>query len=427
MKHKLCGLLVMVLVISVVTGVFAGGGQEEADGEVTISFWHIDTAQEAQPYWQELADEYMAQNPGVNIEITVLENEAFKSRLTAMMQAGDPPDIYRSWGGGVMVEHAEAGLVMDITDEVQGTSFGDTIPEGALGVYAYQGRQYGVPYDMGAVTFWYNTDILAEAGWDEFPATWSDMLQMVRDVRDAGYVPMALAGADKWPAHFYWTYLAMRMGGKAAIDGVLEGTGSFTDRPFVQAGELLLELRDAGAFQTGFLGATQSDQAALVGNAEAAMELMGQWAPYVQADAALDGGIGDALAVAPFPLVEDGPGAGTDVLGGGNGFEIGRDAPPEAIDFMKFMVNRENNTALARTGRAIPTVIGAEAGIEDPLMRQVADVVGQAQYFQLYLDQFFPPAVGGVINDAVQSLLADQMSPEEVAQTIQDAWEDHQN
>ncbi|POR00340.1 hypothetical protein AU468_09705 [Alkalispirochaeta sphaeroplastigenens] len=427
MKHRLCGLLIIVLMFSVVTGVFAGGRQEVADDGVTISFWHIDTAQEAQPYWQELADDYMAQNPGVNIEITVLENEAFKSRLTAMMQAGDPPNIYRSWGGGVMVEHAEAGLVKDITEEVHGTAFGNTIPEGALGVYAYQGRQYGVPYDMGAVTFWYNKNILAEAGWEDFPETWSDMLQMVRDVRNAGYIPMALAGADKWPAHFYWTYLAMRMGGKTAIDGVLEGSGSFTDRPFVQAGELLLELRDAGAFQTGFLGATQADQAALVGNAEAAMELMGQWAPYVQADASLDGGIGDALAVAPFPLVEGGLGAGTDVLGGGNGFEIGRGAPLEAIDFMKFMINRENNTTLARTGRAIPTVIGAEVGIEDPLTRQVADVVARAQYFQLYLDQFFPPAVGGVINDAVQALLAGRMSPANVAQVIQDAWLDYQN
>ncbi len=427
MKHLVRNVCVAFFIVSVVGGAFAAGAREEADGETTIQFWHIDTAQEAQPYWQELADEFMAQNPGVTIEITVLENEAFKSRLTAMMQAGDPPDIYRSWGGGVMVEHAEAGLVRDITEEVHDTPFGDTIPEGALGVYAYQGRQYGVPYDMGAVTFWYNTEILAEAGWSEFPASWSDLLRMVRDVRDAGYIPMALAGADKWPAHFYWTYLAMRMGGKAAIDGVLEGTGSFTDDPFVEAGELLLQLRDAGAFQTGFLGATQSDQAALVGNGEAAMELMGQWAPYVQADASLDGGIGDALAVAPFPLVEGGPGAGTDVLGGGNGFEIGRDAPDITIDFLKFMINRENNTALARTGRAIPTVIGAEAGIEDPLMRQVADVVSQAEYFQLYLDQFFPPAVGGVINDSVQALLADQMTPEEAAQAIQDAWLNNQN
>ncbi|MFA7567250.1 MAG: extracellular solute-binding protein [Alkalispirochaeta sp.] len=427
MKRLLCNLLVAILMVSVIGVALAAGKKDVTDKGVVIQFWHIDTAQEAQPYWQDLADEFMAQNPGVRIEITVLENEAFKSRLTAMMQAGDPPDIYRSWGGGVLVEHAKAGLAMDITKDVQGSAFGDTIPEGALGVYAYQGRQYGVPYDLGAVTFWYNTEILAEAGWDKFPATWSDLLQMVRDVRDAGYIPMALAGADKWPAHFYWTYLAMRMGGKAAIDGVLAGTGSFTDKPFVQAGELLLDLRDAGAFQTGFLGATQSDQAALVGNREAAMELMGQWAPYVQADASLDGGIGNALAVAPFPLVEGGPGAGTDVLGGGNGFEIGRDAPAEAIEFMKFMVNKKNNTALARTGRAIPTVIGAEAGIEDPLMRQVAEVVAQAQYFQLYLDQFFPPAVGGVINDAVQAILADKMSPEKAARTVQDAWLDHQN
>ncbi len=157
------------------------------------------------------------------------------------------------------------------------------------------------------------------------------------------------------------------------------------------------------------------------------MELMGQWAPSVQADAAMEGGIREKLAVAPFPSVEGGQGAGTDVLGGGNGFEIGANAPAEAVEFLRFMTNRENNTELARSGRVIPTVIGAEEGIDDPMMQQVYDVVNAAEYFQLYLDQYFPPAVGGVINDSVQSLLADELTPAEAAQEIQDAYLEHSN
>ncbi len=57
-----------------------------------------------------LADDYMAAHPNVNIEITVLENEAFKTKLTTVMQSGEPPDIFQSWGGGVMNEYANAGL-----------------------------------------------------------------------------------------------------------------------------------------------------------------------------------------------------------------------------------------------------------------------------------------------------------------------------
>lgn len=427
MKRIFMYLLAASIVLGMTVGMVACAQDDESDDGVVIRFWHMHTEQADQDNRQALANQFMADNPGVSIEITVLENEAFKSRLATLMQAGDPPDLFSSWGGGVMAEHAQAGLIRPITDAVHGTEWGDWYPEGVLGVYAYDGEQYGIPFDMGAVTFWYNTEILAEAGWNEFPATWSEMLRMVADVRAAGYVPMALAGGDKWPAHFYWTYLAMRMGGQEAIEAVQMGTGSFTDTPFVRAGELLLELRDAGAFQSGFLGATQSDQAALVGNGEAAMELMGQWAPYVQADSSLDGGIGSALAVAPFPLIEGAPGLGTDVLGGGNGYELGINAPDEAIDFLRFMVNLENNTAKARMGTIIPTVIGAEVGVEDPMMQQVAQVVSDAEYYQLYLDQFFPPAVGGVINDVVQEILADRSTPQQAAARIQAAYEEHSN
>ena len=44
-----------------------------------------------------MADGYMAANPNVTIEITVLENEAFKTKLTTVMQSGDSPDIFQSW------------------------------------------------------------------------------------------------------------------------------------------------------------------------------------------------------------------------------------------------------------------------------------------------------------------------------------------
>ncbi|RPH75101.1 extracellular solute-binding protein, partial [bacterium] len=86
--------------------------------KVTIAWWHINTAEGERGLWQKLADEYMAAHPNVAIEITVLENEAFKTKMTTVMQSGDPPDIFQSWGGGVMNEYAEAGLLRDITPEL---------------------------------------------------------------------------------------------------------------------------------------------------------------------------------------------------------------------------------------------------------------------------------------------------------------------
>ena len=50
--------------------------------------------------WQDMADAYTAEHPNVKINITVMENEAFKAALQTNLQAGDVPDLFQSWGGG---------------------------------------------------------------------------------------------------------------------------------------------------------------------------------------------------------------------------------------------------------------------------------------------------------------------------------------
>ncbi len=112
-----------------------------------------------------MADEYMAAHPNVKINITVLENEAFKTKLTTVMQGGTPPDIFQSWGGGVMNDQANAGMLQDITSALDADSgaWRNTFAPGALAVYALDGKNYGVPWDMGMVGWWYNKDLFAKA------------------------------------------------------------------------------------------------------------------------------------------------------------------------------------------------------------------------------------------------------------------------
>jgi raffinose/stachyose/melibiose transport system substrate-binding protein len=397
----------------------------EASAEkVTVTWWHISTAEEHKALWQKMADDYMAAHPNVNIEITVLENEAFKTKLTTVMQSGEPPDIFQSWGGGVMNEYANAGLLKDITADLDadGGAWRDTFAPGALGVYAYKDLNYGVPWDMGMIGFWYNTDLFKQAGIDNPPTTWTELLEDVTKLKAAGITPMALGEGDKWPGMHMWAYLVTRLGGKANFEGALLRTGSFTDAPFVEAGVKLNELIALEPFQDGFLGATYGDEATAMGNSKAAMELMGQWAPAVQKDNSPDkNGIGDNLGWFPFPMVEGGAGDPNDAVGGGNGFAIGKNASPEAIDFVKYLTSAESQVELAKIGVAIPVVKGGEAGMSDPLLITLQESLAKAEYFQLYYDQALPPAMGSVINDSTQGIFAGTLTPEEAAQAIEDS------
>ena len=391
---------------------------------VTITWWHITTAENQKAVWQKLADEYMAAHPNVTIEITVLENEAFKTKLTTVMQSGEPPDIFQSWGGGVMNEYANAGLLKDITAELDadGGAWRNSFSPGALGVYSYQGKNYGVPWDMGMVGFWYNKDLFAQAGIEAPPSTWSELLADVQTLKDAGITPIALGAGDKWPAAFWWEYFAVRMGGQEAFNAASSRSGSFADPAFVQAGEKIQELVALEPFQDGFLGATWGDEATAMGNGKAAMDLMGQWAPGAFNDNSADGqGIGDALGWFPFPAVEGGAGGATDALGGGNGFALGKDAPPEAVDFVRYLTRPESQVACAEEGFCVPVVKGGEAGLTDPLLLAVQQGAAAADYFQLYYDQYLPPAMGSVVNDNVQGVFAGTESPEQAAQALEDS------
>ena len=57
---------------------------------MNITWYHIQVADDQKALWQKMADEYMAAHPNVKINITVLENEAFKTKLTTVMQGGTP-------------------------------------------------------------------------------------------------------------------------------------------------------------------------------------------------------------------------------------------------------------------------------------------------------------------------------------------------
>jgi len=81
---------------------------------VTVEWWHIQNTDPMMTLWQTFADEFMEANPHVTINITVMENEAFKAALQTNLQAGDVPDLFQSWGGGGLREQVDAGLVQDI-------------------------------------------------------------------------------------------------------------------------------------------------------------------------------------------------------------------------------------------------------------------------------------------------------------------------
>ncbi|WP_156325610.1 extracellular solute-binding protein [Nonomuraea sp. SBT364] len=413
--------LTLLAAVMLVAG--CGGGeapQPQSEGgapqKVTLEWWHLSTADPLKTVYEKRAKEFQAANPNVTIKMTVLENEAYKAKVTTLTQSGKAPDLFATWGGGVLRQQVDAGLVKDISADVAPVL--DTFTPAAMAAYQIDGKTYALPTDIGMVGFWYNKKLFEKAGIAEPPATWTAYLDAVKKLKAAGITPIALAGKEKWPGHYYWAYLAMRIAGLPALQqaGV---DHDFTKPEFVQAGQQLKALVDLQPFQKGFLGAaysTPDGQSAAVSNGKAAMELMGQWAPNVQNDSGK--GLGEDLGFFPFPAVEGGKGAIGEAFGGGGGMAVGADAPPEAIELLKFLTSEENHTKAVAENAVLPVLKGEESAVKDANLKIVADSLANATGFQLYLDQAYPPAVGAEVNDSVAELFAGAKTPEQVAQDI---------
>ena len=169
-----------------------GSDSGNSSGKTTLEWWHMSTTEPAKTLWAQRAKEFEAAHPNVKIKIVTLENEAFKAKLTTVTQSGKPPDLFQSWGGGVLQQQVDAGLVKDITGDV--SPWSATSLPASLAAYQFDGKTYGVPFDIGMVGFWYNKELFAKAGITAPPATWAELLDDVKKLKAPG------SPRSRWPA-----------------------------------------------------------------------------------------------------------------------------------------------------------------------------------------------------------------------------------
>lgn len=406
---------------------FAMAATSAAAEDVAVKWLHQQGDPEQRAYYEEVAKAYSDNTPGVTVELQHIEGQSFKAKLPTLLQSDDRPHFFYSWGGGVMQAQIDSGALRDVTEEMN-AGWADTFSPAAVNAFTYKDKIWGGPNLVNMVGFWYSKRMFDEAGVNaDDIKTWDDLLAAVEKIKAAGMVPIGLGGVQKWPIHFYYTLLMLRLGGEQAfVDAANEKGDGFASEVFVEAGKKFGELVALEPFQPGFIGSDQNDIYGKFGDEEFAMTLMGNWLYPRQRSGSTDGeGMSDdELGWFPFPTVEGGGGKPTDTLGGINGWLFTKDAPPEAVDFVKHFLSPEIQSEMAARGWLIPTAIGADAKMENPFSKLIADNIANSTYHQIFYDQMLGPDVGLVVNDMSAELALGNITPEDAAASIQEAWLD---
>ena len=200
-------------------------------------------------------------------------------------------------------------------------------------------------------------------------------------------------------------------------------TGDWNTDACINAGKAVLALNALDPYQKGFASADYNSEAASVGNGKAAMELMGQWAPSVQKDqSAGKVGLGDKLGWFAFPTLTGGAGAATDGVGGGNGIAVSKNAPPEAVDFLKFFMDKANQNKLNTDNVGLSTTVGhgEHRHRPEPAGRS-SPVAARRRSCSSTSTRRPAGALAAAFNDATVALFLGKSTPEKVCQTLTDA------
>lgn len=447
MNMKRLKLLRLPLVLALGMSLLAGCGNagngapsQEAntkpaptDKVVEISFmnmWAKDNTENVAMSVREALDKFQKENPDIVIkEEAIGDQNAYYTKLKTLAASNNLPDIFISKGSELAMFAANDTVVplneileadKDWKDGFLPSSFNDL---------SSNGQTYGIPFSMLATSVvYYNKQILADAGYDTFPATWTEFVDAIEKIKALGIVPIALGNKEQWVAgSCILSALGDRFTGPEWFESVNGNTGAkFTDAAFVESLSAFQSLAKMGAFNSDMNSINNDQQKTVYFNGKSAMFMEGSWA--IGAVAAAPQEIADNTGVAILPAVDGGHGNQLATSGGaGSGFAVGvkgYEAKQEAIaKVLKAISGAEFATSLAEKGE--PTafkVSDYDTSKVSPLAVKYAELSATLQFTPIY-DSYLSPSLVNTMNAGLQDLLIEVVSPEELAKRIQAEYE----
>jgi len=138
--------------------------------------------------------EFTAKNPNVEIVPEYVAYDALHDKIATGMAAGSSPFDIMLVDDIWFPEFAQAGWLKDISADIPADMKADS-SSAAWDIVSYDGKQWGLPWLLDQLYFYYNADMLAKAGFDAPPTTWEEMTTMAKTMQEKGIVdnPVVLA------------------------------------------------------------------------------------------------------------------------------------------------------------------------------------------------------------------------------------------
>ena len=187
---------------------------EELSGDIT--FWHSFTQGPRLEVIQDVADQFMEENPGVNITIETFSWGDFYTKWTTGLASGNVPDMSTALPGHV-VEMMDAEALAPVDDLIDDIGR-DRFSEAALSEGQKDNVCYSLPLYSHAQVMWYRKDLLEDAGL-EVPTTWAEFAEAAKALtKDGIYGCSFPCGANDLMATRFLNFYVRSGGGSLLTD-----------------------------------------------------------------------------------------------------------------------------------------------------------------------------------------------------------------
>ncbi|HNW86077.1 MAG TPA: extracellular solute-binding protein [Candidatus Limiplasma sp.] len=377
-------------------------------------------------------------HPDITLTQNVLANAEYKTQIATLAAANDLPDVFLLQGMNT-ISWADQGLVMDLTDVIKSSPYYADYTTSYFTPFTVGDKLYGFPALTGGTctVVVYDKAMWAEAGFDTFPTTWADVEKASEYFNSKNISTIAFGNGGQWQLNScFLSTLGDRYTGPEWFSSLInKGGAKFTDPAFVAAlTETQRLFTQTKIFNADYNAVTNEDAREYFIAGKAAAFIGGNWdESYIATTLKASSeekynNIGFAVLPQPADATMD---PNSQNIGLGYAIAIN---PKVASDPDKLAAAID--LAYELTGPAFSTYVAekyalgglTKAGNVDLSDK---DAITQAFYNWSYVDttpceiydSYISSAVWSVVNTDLQTMINGEMTPDQVAQDAQAAYE----
>jgi len=421
-------MLTGIILCLSVSMVWAKGSSESmgsGNDEITMIHFYSPVPDDANSNgFAKTMNDFRSKNSGITVSDEFIQHDNYEMKLKTMVATQSLPDVYLAKPDLFPVLR-ENGLISPIDDILSDDAdFSSAYKSGAFSDFEQEGETWGFPFQLQSNhVVYYNKELLAKAGYSEFPKTMDEFLSACKDLRSLGVIPFAMGNKGKWlaPSCIFNT-MVYRYVGPEWFESLYNDKGAkFTDDGFVDAARLMVEMVNSGAFNDDMNSIDNNQQRTLLYSGEAAMFVEGSWAlgPVIENTKGTD--LEGQIGLAVLPPVK-GHNDLANLVAGGAGWAVcinnnmSEEHKAVVIQFVKEVFGQSFANTSAKFG-------GFPAMVPEIDESQLAPL--QVEYNKLPLafgpifDVQLPATIVDVFYNDLQKLLMGSISPEEYAANVE--------